>query len=187
MIPIDDLRRVLRGKSLTLRPFTEADVAEPYLSWLNDPDVTRFLEIRYEHQTPAMAMAFVRSFENADKYMWLVTTAEGRPIGTATVHSINRRHGFAELALMIGDKAHWGGTTAMEILNLLIAFCFGPLGLRKVTAGTYARHWGMNLIYNKLGFTRESTLRAAYLMNPGEYVDGYRWGLLASEWKGIAD
>lgn len=175
----------LSNERFRLAPFTEDSIGERYLGWLNDPEITRFLEIRYEPQTREMALAFVRSFAgSAEKYIWGIhAVTDGSLIGTATLHTINRHHGSAELGILIGEKAYWGGTTALDVLSLMIDFGFGPAGLRRLMAGTYARHWGMNLIYKKLGFTLEGTLRLAFPLGE-QFVDGYRWGLLATEWKG---
>jgi RimJ/RimL family protein N-acetyltransferase len=116
--------------------------------------------------------------------MWGVqVAADGSLIGTATLHTINRRYASAELGILIGEKDYWGGTTAEDVLSLVIDFGFGPAQLHRLTAGTYSRHWGMNLVYKKLGFTLEGTLRAAGALDD-QYADCFRWGLLATEWKG---
>lgn len=175
---------ILRGPNLKLTPFTEADIDARYLGWLNDREVNRFLEVRHVTQTRETAAAFVRSFAgDVEKNMWAIRDlASDLAVGTATLHTINRQHGSAEIGILIGEKAFWGGTTAQETLSLVIGFAFGPLALRRITAGTYARHWGMNLLYKKLGFSREGTLRQAYQLEPGVFVDGFRWGLLKEEW-----
>jgi len=173
----------LDARRIRLESFTEDDVGDRYLGWLNDAEVNRFLEVRHDRQTRAMALEFVRSFAGpTERHMWAVRAGDGGPlIGTATMHTINRRHGTAELGIMIGERAYWGGTTALDVLSLMIEFAFGSGELRRLTAGTYARHWGMNLLYKRLGFALEGTLRLAYRLDD-EYVDGYRWGLLASDW-----
>ena len=41
----------------------------------------------------------------------------------------------------------------------------------------------MNFTYQKLGFVRAGVLRAALQVASGHYVDCYRWGLLADDWR----
>ena len=36
---------------LRLDPFQQVDITEPYLSWLNDPEVTRFSNQRFRQHT----------------------------------------------------------------------------------------------------------------------------------------
>jgi len=43
--------RPIETKRLQLRNLTDADVTESYLSWLNDPDVLRYLEVRFSKLT----------------------------------------------------------------------------------------------------------------------------------------
>ena len=45
-----DLRLI--GPRLTLEPLVERDFSDEYLSWLNDPEISQFLETRWTTQTP---------------------------------------------------------------------------------------------------------------------------------------
>jgi RimJ/RimL family protein N-acetyltransferase len=174
----------LTGPHFTLVPFEEAHITPRYLGWLNDPEVNRYLEVRFVEQTRDTALEFVRSFRNADKFMWgIYPTGSKEPVGTATLYDLKRKHGSCELGLLIGEKSHWGRRTAVEVIGMLARHAFGPLGLRRMTGGTYAEHHGMNFIYSLLGFRREGTLKSAHLLKPGTYVDGYRWAILADEWR----
>lgn len=184
MIAVDDSRRVLHGATFTLRPFTTADISDRYLSWLVDPDVTRFLEIRHTPQTRETATAFVASFDGpAEKYMWGIYAGDAGMIGTTTLYDINRVHGLSELGLLIGEKAFWGHGVSAETVNLVAGFAFDTLRLRRLCGGSYARNHGMNFTYRRLGFTLEGKQRKAFVIAPGEFVDGFRWGLLADEWR----
>ncbi len=178
-------RPTLEGFGYVLRPFGPDEVDDRYVSWLTDPDVVRFLEVRLARQTRETALAFVRSFYGeVEKYIWRVFPAgEADPIGTTTLYNINRHHGWTELGLMIGEKAFWGRGASEATLRLLASFAFDHLGLRRLTGGTYANHYGMNFTYRKLGFTLEGRLRKALAVSPGCYVDSFRWGLLADEWR----
>lgn len=175
----------LTGRRFVLVPFTEKDISPAYINWLNDPDVNRFLEIRFVPQSHETAKAFVTSFYEAnEKYMWgIYPKGAEEPIGTATLYGINCRHGSAEVGLMIGEKAHWGSGASVEALDLICEYAFRRLGLRKVTGGTYAVNLGMNFTYKRLGFALEGKLRQAWVLSDGSIVDGYRWGLLAEEWE----
>jgi len=184
MIAADDPRRVLQGAALTLRPFTVADISVRYLSWLVDPEVTRFLEIRHAVQTRETATAFVSAFAGpVEKYMWGIENRETGLIGTTTLYDINRVHGLSELGLLIGDKEFWGHGVSAETVNLVAGFAFDTLNLRRLSGGSYARNHGMNFTYRRLGFTLEGKQRKAFTVAPGEFVDGFRWGLSAEEWR----
>ncbi len=67
--------QTLVGPHISLMPFREEDVCERYVAWLNDPQVNRFLEVRFQPQTLETGRTFVRSFYGSvEKYMWGVST-----------------------------------------------------------------------------------------------------------------
>ena len=116
--------------------------------------------------------------------MWGIHPKETQKlIGTITLYNIDRKHGSCYFGILIGDRAYWGTGASTEAIRLVTDFAFGPLGLRRVTAGTYAPNHGIHFVMKRLGFRREGTLKQAYVMSPGVFVDGYMWALLADEWQ----
>lgn len=183
--PTRKLHDPLKGGRFTLRPFTEEDISDRYIGWLNDPEVNRFLEVRFVRQTYETALEFVRSFYGeVEKYMWGIYPNDAAgPIGTTTLHEIRRNHGTGEIGLMIGEAEYWGKGASNEAKELVLEFAFETLGLRRATGGCYASNHGMNFTFKRLGFTFEGKQRAAWYVSPGTYVDGFRWGILADEWR----
>ena len=177
------------GAHFSLTPFTEKDVSDRYIKWLSDPEVNRFLEVRFTPQTPETARSFVRSFySDAEKYLWGIRLCDTRElIGTATLHSISRRHGWGHFGLMIGDQQYWGKGASTEAFRMLAEFAFERIGLRRLTGGTYATNHAMNFTLRRLGFKREGTFRQAFWQDDGTYIDEYRWSLLADEWRTSED
>lgn len=180
--PLEDV--VLRGDRHTLVPFTEALVNERYVSWLNEPVVNQFLEVRRARQTLASGRTFVRSIRRDPlRYFWAVTEEPAREmIGTATL-SLNPERESAELGLLIGERDRWGRGAANETIDLLSHFAFGHLGLQRVTGGTYSPNTGMNFTFRRLGFVREGVLRQSHRLDDGSRVDEYLWGIRVDEWK----
>lgn len=179
------LQEVLMGPRFSLIPFKEEHISDRYLGWLNDPEVNRFLEVRFVQQTYETALEYIRSFYGgAEKYLWgIYVKGSNELIGTATLYDINRYHGLGEIGLMIGERGYWGKGASTEAIKLIIQFAFETLGLRRLSGGSYAVNHGMNFTYKRVGFTCEGRLRKAYLLSPGTYVGGYRWGILVEEWR----
>ena len=176
---------VIVGKDISLKPFELEHISDRYVRWLNDPEVNRFLEVRFVRQTPETALAFVRSFDGPiEKYMWGIwANKHPEMIGTATLMNIDRHHGTAVLGLMIGERAWWGGYTAIEAVELIMQAAFQRLGLRRLSGATYATNYGMNFIFKRSGFTCEGKSRQACMVSPGVYVDGHVWAILVDEWR----
>jgi ribosomal-protein-alanine N-acetyltransferase len=175
---------ILKGVQFSLIPFKAKHISDRYVGWLNDPEVNRFLEVRFVHQTNETVLAFVRSFYGGvEKYMWGIYPNDEDMVGTATLYSVNRDHGTAEIGLLIGETRYWGKGASAEAIQLMANFAFETLGLRRLTGGGYAANQGMTFTFKRLGFRLEGTQRRAYMSDSGTYVDGYRWGILADEWR----
>lgn len=181
--PTDRFPR-LNGKRFCLIPFREEHISDRYISWLNDPEVNRFLTVRLVRQGYESARRYVMSFwGDEEKYMWGIHPIDaGECVGTTTLYNINRYHGSAHFGLMIGDRAYWGSGASDEAMSLVAGFAFGELRLRRLTGGASELNLGMNFLFKRHGWTREGVLRKAIVLKPGVYTDAYQWGILAEEW-----
>ena len=179
---------VLVGINYSLVPFSEELITEAYIGWLNDPEINRFLEVRYTSQSKESALGYLRSIDRSgSSYFWGVKAhRSGEMVGTATLQS-ERVGAPAELGLMIGEKDYWGKGAAIEALDLVGRFGFSKLNLPKITAGTYGVNMAMNFTLKRLGMEIEGTIRDAYTLNNGESVDEIRWGVFPGEWKSLQD
>ncbi|MDP3920136.1 MAG: GNAT family protein [Candidatus Omnitrophota bacterium] len=182
---LSETQNKLRGKKFNLRPLVVADVSDAYIGWLNDPVVNQFLEARFSKQSTETARAYVAGYyEGGEKYIWGIYPQGSKDfIGTATLSEIRPEHGWGEIGLLIGDKLFWGKNASTEALDLVVKFGFQVLKLRRLTGGSYAPNLGMNFTFKRCGFRCEAKLVRAYRLGENQYVDGYRWGLLAEEWR----
>ncbi len=157
---------ILSGPRLDIRPFEESDVGAAYVGWLNDAEVTRFSNQRFRHHDHDTCLGYVRSFAGTDNRFLLVTRrADGAPIGTLTVYA-SRPHGTADVGIMIGERACWGGGYGQEAWNLVIDWLLSEPAIRKVTAGTLAVNIGMVRLMERSAMSHEATRHAQ------EVVDG---------------
>ena len=175
---------VLESERLRLRPVTEADLSGGYLEWLNDAEVTRYMETGKEPVTPAMLRDYrERMHANPNAVLFaIVLKTEDRHIGTVTINDINRRAGTANTGLMIGDKRHWGQGYAREAWSLAIDWAFRGLGLRRLIAGVIDGNGASLASLRSLGFQIEGRLRQHSLVD-GAYLDVDRLGLLRDEFR----
>lgn len=155
--------RILTGPRVSLRPFEEADLTPRYLAWLNDPEVTRYLEVGKERVTLEQARAYVARFQHSatDLLYAIVDRASGRHIGNVTLNHLDRRQGTADTGLMIGETSFWGRGYATEAWDLLLDHAFNCLGLRTVYAGAVVGHHGSVRVLRRLGFQLEGSVHRA--------------------------
>jgi RimJ/RimL family protein N-acetyltransferase len=172
------------GERLYLRALDEGDVNDEYLGWLNDPEVTRYLESGKYPTTLAELRAFVQRFaESRDHLLFaIVDRASDAHVGNVTLNHINRIHRTADTGLMLGRKDFWGKGYAREAWALVIDYAFHRLNLRKVVAGVVAGNTASLATLRGLGFQVEGTLRGEIYVDGG-YRDGIRLGLFREEFR----
>lgn len=171
------LAEPLRGPRLTLRSLGRCDAGPPYLSWMNDPRVTQYLEARHRRHDRASLEAFIEG-ANADPatlLLGIVLTAEARHIGNIKL-GIDASHRRGDIGILIGDTSVWGRGYATEAITVLTAHAFGALGLHKVTAGFYAGNHASIRAFEKAGFRQEARLRHHWHLHGSE--DGVLMGLI---------
>ena len=80
----------LTTSRLVIRPFKQADITDSYLSWLNDPEVTRFSNQRFREHNVMSVSAYFKSFISSNNSFLLLDRLDGSgAIGTATVYRDN--------------------------------------------------------------------------------------------------
>lgn len=174
---------VLKGKNLRLRPVTVADVTPAYERWMNDPEVTRYLEVRFAPQSRADITAFVKAHANkADEPFFAMCLADGRHIGNIKLGPINPHHKTADISLVIGEKDCWGKGYAGEAIALVTRHAFETLKLEKLRAGCYAPNEGSAKAFEKCGFTREGLLKS-HAVCDGKRVDLITLGLTRAQYE----
>lgn len=151
---------VLTGARLVIRPFTEADIDETYIGWLNDPEVTRYSNQRFRTHDRASSLAYVRSFDGTENRFLLIERQEDRTaIGTLTVY-VSQHHGTADVGIMIGERSAWGSGYGKEAWSLVVEWLLSEPSIRKVTAGALASNAGMLRLMEDARMTHEATRRA---------------------------
>jgi len=175
-------RPFLIGERLYLRLLEESDIGEEYLGWLNDSEVTRYLETGKFPSTLETMRGYLQHFRNstADLVFAIVDRETDQHIGNITLNRINWIHRSADTGLMIGRKDFWGKGYAFEAWSLLIEYAFQRLGLRKIIAGAVADNVASVVTLEKLGFKVEGRFHKEYLVD-GEYRDAVRLGLLRED------
>jgi [ribosomal protein S5]-alanine N-acetyltransferase len=174
----------LVGKTIYLRPLRRADLDGAYLSWLNDPEVTRYLESGIFPQTREKLEAFYTSVTTApDQVIVAIVDREtDRHIGNVKLGPIHWVHRKATFGILIGERDWWGRGVAQEATRLIVEYGFKRLNLRRIDLGVYADHHAAVRVYEKLGFKVEGRFREA-LFHEGSYKDHVWMGLLASEYQ----
>lgn len=172
----------IQGERLYLREVRPSDVNETYYRWMNDPEVTAYLESRfYPNALESLADYVQGKISDHDNLFLAIVLQEGhRHIGNIKLGPINWIHRFADVALLIGEKECWGRGYATEAIRLVVTHAFQELNLHKLTAGCYIANQGSYKAFLKAGFVQEGLLRQHFHCR-GEYVDFWQLGIVRPE------
>jgi RimJ/RimL family protein N-acetyltransferase len=157
---------------LTLRTLTESAADGPYLQWMQDPDIVRYLESRFSMFNRSDLARYIRAMnENEDVYLFgIFISATDEHVGNIKLGPINRHHDVGEIGILIGAKDHWGKGVATEAIGGLTSWAMETLGLHKLTAGSYDVNEGSIHAFLKAGWFEEGRCREHY-KSEGRRVD----------------
>ena len=182
-LPAVDVRataapRHLEAERLYLREVRTADVNDTYHRWMNDPDVTRYLESRFYPSSMEGIADFVASLrgDRNNVFLAIMIKQDHRHIGNIKLGPINWIHRTADIGLLIGEKDCWGQGYAAEAIRCLRGYAFSVLNLHKLTASCYDCNLGSARAFLKAGFHQEGTRKEQFFCE-GRYVDQVLLGL----------
>ena len=145
----------LQSQRLILEPTSLKYLSEDYLSWLNDPEVTDYLELEQGYTIEALEK-FLKGVEEKEILFWAIIIKENnKHIGNIKIDPVNFKHGLCEYGILIGDKNEWGRGYAKEASLIVIDYCFKVLNLRKMTLGVVESNINAVKLYKKMGFSIE--------------------------------
>ena len=162
MIPI--IRSLIsnkkNGKSFYLRSLSEKDINKKYLSWLKDPSVNQYLDVRFVIPSQKQAVENLLGYDNKKNFFrGIFDKKNNKFIGTATLRKNPQKKREAIYGYLIGERSYWGTKAGIEAFALNIDFAFINLGLSKIVGGTYSNNIGSIFNFYKLGFTKERRLK----------------------------
>ena len=164
------MKKIL-GQRIFLRLLTAADVNSTYLSWLNDPEINRFLETRFTSYSLEKLREYVHdSNRNPAEKLFGIFLNNGGHIGNVKIGDISAQHKHGAVGILIGDKRLWGNGFATEAISLITKYAFNTLRLHKLVAGALKNNSGSIKAFKKSGFTEVGIFREHRLHNK-KFID----------------
>lgn len=157
----------LDTERLCLRILSEDDVSEKYVSWLNDPDVNKYLEVRQSEQTIQGCIQFIKSCNDdpCSNLFGIFEKENGEHIGNAKIGFVNEHYQRGQISLFIGEKRFWGRGFSTEVVKALTEYGFNRLGLHRLEAGCYEDNLASLRVFLKNGYVVEGFFRNHVLVN----------------------
>ncbi len=158
----------LESLRIYLREVRLSDVNDNYYQWMNDPEVTKYLEVRFKPQSMEEIKNYVemRAGNQDEPFFAIITKDEIHShIGNAKLGPINWIHRNADVSLFIGCKHLWRKGYATEVIRLLSDYAFNTLNLCKLKAGVYSENLASYSAFKAAGFEIEGRLKKQVTCN----------------------
>ena len=165
----------------TIRKFEKSDIPKK-VEWINNPANNRFLHYNIPLSIEGTERWFDSHQGETTRYD-AVIEADGVPVGTIGLLSIDRKNSKAEYYIAMGETAYKGKGVAKEASRLILAYGFEELGLNRIYLFTEADNIAAQKLFERVGFKREGILKQD-VYSHGAFADRIAYGYLKEEWKG---
>lgn len=171
----------MQDARITIRKFEKSDIPKK-VEWINNPANNRFLHYNIPLSIEGTERWFDSHQGETTRYD-AVIEADGVPVGTIGLLSIDRKNSKAEYYIAMGETAYKGKGVAKEASRLILAYGFEELGLNRIYLFTEADNIAAQKLFERVGFKREGILKQD-VYSHGAFADRIAYGYLKEEWKG---
>ena len=171
------------GENLYLRPLEEAD-APMYVRWLNDPEVSRYLEMGRFPLNLLRERDYIQGLyaDQSNMNLAIVLKDDDRHIGSVGLHQIHPANPSAVFGIFIGEKDCWEKGYGTEAARLMLRHGFQALNLNRIHLRVFEFNMRAVRTYEKAGFVQEGVLRQEHYAE-GSYHNVVLMGILREDWK----
>lgn len=171
----------MQDARITIRKFEKSDIPKK-VEWINNPANNRFLHYNIPLSVEGTERWFDSHQGETTRYD-AVIEADGVPVGTIGLLSIDRKNSKAEYYIAMGETSYKGKGVAKEASKLILAYGFEELGLNRIYLFTEVDNIAAQKLFERVGFKREGILKQD-VYSHGAFADRIAYGYLKEEWKG---
>jgi aminoglycoside 6'-N-acetyltransferase len=170
---------------LVLRRFSMDDL-QALVAYRSDPQVARYQS--WGTYTEALAAGLIADIQDLDPgvpgrgFQFALELKNGQALIGDLYLQVDKDEPLQATIGYTLARPYQGRGLASEAVRALLDYCFGQLGLHRVTARTLAENQPSIALLERLGFRRE----AHYVANSrfeGRWADEYQYALLKEEWQ----
>ena len=170
---------------LILRKFKIEDADIMYRNWASDDEVTKYLTWpthKNVNETRSILAGWVERYSDPAFYNWVIVLKEiGEAIGNLSVVKYDEKTASAAIGWCMG-KRWWGQRIMPEAARAVLQYLFEEVGFNRIAAKHDKENTKSGRVMQKIGMTREGTLRASGKNNQG-VVDEVYYSILKEEYE----
>ncbi|HEY9584301.1 MAG TPA: GNAT family N-acetyltransferase [Candidatus Paceibacterota bacterium] len=140
------------GEKIYLRPVAMSDVTERYCSWLNDPEVNKYLETRSCNMDELREYVREKTEDPDILFCGIFDKETDIHIGNVKLEPIDWANKKTVFGIMIGDREYWGKGLGTEATRLISDYALNELGMNEVELGVITDNIKASKAYERAGF-----------------------------------
>ncbi|MBI2339365.1 MAG: GNAT family N-acetyltransferase [Deltaproteobacteria bacterium] len=172
------------AKEIRLNPLTDKEVTPDYVSWLNNPEIRRYLGIRHRREPLKQedVIRFLEDCESKKRHHWGIYY-QGRHIGNVSCSAWSRENRWIDISYLIGDRNVQGRGIATLAVGAAMRYLFERREYHRVQAGAIVENRASIRVMEKLRMRKDAQLRGnAYLPAENRFADEVIYSALKEEW-----
>lgn len=119
-------------EKIYLKKLTLKDISKKYLYWVNNPEITKYLELGNKRLVYSDLEKYIKDSPKQGRHNFAVITDKTKKhIGNCSIYSIKPRIKEFEIGWFIGEKNFWGGHYSSMIIFQLHKKGFVEMNLQK--------------------------------------------------------
>ncbi len=144
----------IEGKKILLEPFSSKFISNNYLSWMNDKEITKFIEKSKDKMTLDDITLFANQMIHSEKdyFFAILLKNDLNHIGNVRIGPIDFNSKKSGFGILIGEKNHQGKGIGTEVIELIKEFSFNFLQLKKLSFPVVKDYLPAMRLYAKTGF-----------------------------------
>jgi len=150
------------------RPLTLKDINSKYISWFQNPKVTKFLDAK--NITIDESKEYLKQGINKQSYYIYAICEKNNNIhiGNIKIGPIRRLDGVSDLVTVIGNESYWGKNIASRAIGILKNQIMENSGIRKFVASIDSLNVSSICAYKNAGFKIESKISNFFIHKKNE-------------------
>jgi len=171
----------LKGEKVRLVPPDKTLHLENTIRWMNDPAVTRYLNLN-TGVTRGMEEEWLNRIQKREnEFVWAILDDHDRHIGFTGIHRVDWRFRSAQTGTVIGDKNAWRRGFGSDAMRVRTRFAFETLGLHRLNSAARIDNLGSQRALEKAGYKREGIARKV-IFHEGRWHDTVLYGILDEDY-----
>ena len=140
--------------TIFLKLYKKKNVLNGSWKWLNDKQVTSFMDKGHKKHTLKDQLNYFKKINNSNKDILFAIYYKKTHIGNVGLHQINQKFKTAQFGIVIGDIRYHKKGIGKKVWLEVVKFGFNQLKLKKIYTMIVSKNIASNKIAKNLGFKK---------------------------------